>query len=152
MGSDKSNLFDDIKRPSLAAANMEIIQQEAARLVKLRYENPESKQAARLLFARGCAGLSVKNSKHGEARRWVGTLFPSCRIRRLCFKRFLEPLWLHVWLAILGSILFGCKVDFQFPVIKLLDYQQRLPELSASHNPFAIVVMAHLAARRDDLD
>ncbi|NJM69230.1 MAG: cytosolic protein [Scytonema sp. RU_4_4] len=45
-----------------------------------------------------------------------------------------------------GYQLFGCKVDFQFPVIKLLDYQQRLPELSASHNPFAIVVMAHLAA------
>jgi hypothetical protein len=45
-----------------------------------------------------------------------------------------------------GYELFGCKVDFQFPVIKLLDYQQKLSELEASRNPFATVVMAHLAA------
>ncbi|MBN4004210.1 cytosolic protein [Nostoc sp. LPT] len=45
-----------------------------------------------------------------------------------------------------GYELFGCTVDFHFPVIKLLDYQQRLPELEESHNPFATVVMAHLAA------
>ncbi len=31
-------------------------------------------------------------------------------------------------------------------MIKLLDYQQRLPELEANRNPFATVVMAHLAA------
>ncbi|MHC5742596.1 MAG: RpnC/YadD family protein [Nostoc sp.] len=42
--------------------------------------------------------------------------------------------------------LFGCQVDFRFPVIKLLDYQQRLSELESSRNPFATVVMAHLAA------
>jgi hypothetical protein len=42
--------------------------------------------------------------------------------------------------------LFGCKVDFQFPVIKLIDYQQSLSELEANRNPFATVVMAHLAA------
>ncbi|RCJ14729.1 cytosolic protein [Nostoc sp. ATCC 43529] len=45
-----------------------------------------------------------------------------------------------------GYELFGCTVDFHFPIIKLLDYQQRLPELEASRNPFATVVMAHLAA------
>jgi len=45
-----------------------------------------------------------------------------------------------------GYELFGCTVDFQFPVIKLLDYQQRLSELETSRNPFATVVMAHLAA------
>jgi hypothetical protein len=45
-----------------------------------------------------------------------------------------------------GYELFGCTVDFQFPVIKLLDYQQSLPELEANRNPFATVVMAHLAA------
>ena len=45
-----------------------------------------------------------------------------------------------------GYQLFGCRVDFQFPVIKLLDYQQRQSELEASRNPFATVVMAHLAA------
>jgi hypothetical protein len=45
-----------------------------------------------------------------------------------------------------GYDLFGCTVNFQFPAIKLLDYQQRLSELEASRNPFATVVMAHLAA------
>ncbi|MDZ8105716.1 MAG: cytosolic protein [Nostoc sp. DedQUE12a] len=45
-----------------------------------------------------------------------------------------------------GYELFGCMVDFQFPIVKLLDYQQMLSELEASRNPFATVVMAHLAA------
>ncbi|BAY20099.1 hypothetical protein NIES21_59690 (plasmid) [Anabaenopsis circularis NIES-21] len=45
-----------------------------------------------------------------------------------------------------GYELFGCSVDFQFPVIKLLDYQQRLAQLETSRNPFATVVMAHLVA------
>ena len=45
-----------------------------------------------------------------------------------------------------GYQLFGCSVDFRFPVVKLVDYQQRLSELEASTNPFATVVMAHLAA------
>ncbi|MFN6498109.1 MAG: cytosolic protein [Nostoc sp. DedQUE01] len=51
-----------------------------------------------------------------------------------------------------GYELFGCTVDFQFPIIKLLDYQQRLPELEASRNPFATVVMAHLAAMQTKSD
>ncbi len=45
-----------------------------------------------------------------------------------------------------GYELFGCRVDFQFPVVKLVDYSQRQSELEASRNPFATVVMAHLAA------
>ncbi|WP_375515527.1 cytosolic protein [uncultured Nostoc sp.] len=45
-----------------------------------------------------------------------------------------------------GYELFGCSVNFQFPVIKLIDYQQRQSELEASRNPLATVVMAHLAA------
>lgn len=51
-----------------------------------------------------------------------------------------------------GYELFGCKIDFQFPIVKLVDYSQRQSELEASRNPFAIVVMAHLAAiqTRDD--
>ncbi|MEO1433237.1 MAG: cytosolic protein [Cyanobacteria bacterium J06633_8] len=43
-----------------------------------------------------------------------------------------------------GYNLFGCRVDFQFPIVKLIDYRERLGELEASNNPFAIVVMAHL--------
>jgi hypothetical protein len=45
-----------------------------------------------------------------------------------------------------GYELFGCSVDFRFPVVKLVDYQQRKSELEESHNPFATVVLAHLAA------
>ena len=43
--------------------------------------------------------------------------------------------------------LFGCGISFRFPVIKLLDYEQRLSELEQSHNPFATVVIAHLQAK-----
>ncbi len=45
-----------------------------------------------------------------------------------------------------GYSLFGCTLNFQFPVAKLVDYQQRLSELEKDNNPFATVVMAHLAA------
>lgn len=45
-----------------------------------------------------------------------------------------------------GYSLFGCTVDFRFPVIKLLNYSQRQFELEDSRNPFATVVMAHLVA------
>lgn len=51
-----------------------------------------------------------------------------------------------------GYQLFGCTVDFRFPVIKLLDYEQRQSELEASSNPFAIIVMAHLAALETSSD
>ncbi|MBD2196415.1 MULTISPECIES: DUF4351 domain-containing protein [Calothrix] len=45
-----------------------------------------------------------------------------------------------------GYSLFGCRLNFQFPIIKLIDYQSRLSELDNDNNPFATVVMAHLAA------
>lgn len=45
-----------------------------------------------------------------------------------------------------GYELFGCTVDFRFPVVKLVDYQQRQSELEESRNPFATVVLAHLTA------
>jgi hypothetical protein len=43
---------------------------------------------------------------------------------------------------------------FRFGMVKLLDFKQRIDELDASDNPFAVVVLAHLQAqdnRRDDL-
>jgi hypothetical protein len=43
--------------------------------------------------------------------------------------------------------LWGCEVSFRFPIIKLLDYIPRWAELEASHNPFAIAVMAHLKTK-----
>ncbi len=43
--------------------------------------------------------------------------------------------------------LWDCKVDFQFPIVKLLDYGKRWAALEADDNPFATVVMAHLKAQ-----
>jgi Domain of unknown function (DUF4351) len=36
------------------------------------------------------------------------------------------------------------KLNFEFGVVKLIDYRERIDELESSHNPFATVVMAHL--------
>jgi Putative transposase, YhgA-like len=38
----------------------------------------------------------------------------------------------------------GCQMNLEFPIVKLLDYETRWEELEASPNPFAVVVMAHL--------
>jgi len=38
----------------------------------------------------------------------------------------------------------GFETRMQFPIAKLLDYEQRWSELEASKNPFAVIVMAHL--------
>jgi len=51
-----------------------------------------------------------------------------------------------------GYTLCGCKVELQFPVVKLLDYLKDWNYLESSDNPFAVVVMAHLKGietRRD---
>ncbi|MBF0101919.1 MAG: cytosolic protein [Desulfobacterales bacterium] len=40
--------------------------------------------------------------------------------------------------------LWRCKIGFQFPVVKLLDYRKTWEKLEKSKNPFAIAVMAHL--------
>jgi hypothetical protein len=39
---------------------------------------------------------------------------------------------------------FGCRLTFQFPIVKLLDYQPQWEQLEASHNPFSYVVRVHL--------
>jgi hypothetical protein len=48
--------------------------------------------------------------------------------------------------------LWGCRASFEFPIIKLLDYEPHWAELEQSQNPFAIAVMAHLRtkATRED--
>jgi hypothetical protein len=43
--------------------------------------------------------------------------------------------------------LWRCKLDLQFPVVKLLDYQPRLAELETDPNPFALATAAHLLAQ-----
>ena len=42
--------------------------------------------------------------------------------------------------------LWGCRVELRYPMVKLLDWQERDAELAASANPFAVVVRAYLAA------
>lgn len=51
-----------------------------------------------------------------------------------------------------GYELWGCLVNFKFPIVKLLDYKQQWSALEASSNPFATVVMAHLKAQETRLD
>jgi len=69
------------------------------------------------------------------------------------FDRFRRPV---VSLAVLGDeqrgwrpahfgySLWGCSMRLEFPVVKLLDYADRVAELEAERNPFAAVVLAHL--------
>ncbi|HIK51153.1 MAG TPA: cytosolic protein [Oscillatoriales cyanobacterium M59_W2019_021] len=51
-----------------------------------------------------------------------------------------------------GYELFGCQIRFQFPIVKLLDYQPQWSVLDDSFNPFATVVMAHLTAKETTRD
>ncbi|AEG30870.1 RpnC/YadD family protein [Thiomicrospira cyclica] len=41
----------------------------------------------------------------------------------------------------------GCEISFKFPMVKLLDWQDRLEELYASDNVFALIVAAQLHAK-----
>lgn len=42
------------------------------------------------------------------------------------------------------SQLWGCTLSFVFPVAKLTEYKAQWAMLETSHNPFAVVIMAHL--------
>jgi hypothetical protein len=44
------------------------------------------------------------------------------------------------------------RLDFEFGIVKLLDYRQRWSELEQSRNPFATVVMAHLKMQETKRD
>ncbi len=43
--------------------------------------------------------------------------------------------------------LWHCQLSFHFPMIKLADYRQNWSSLEGTRNPFAVIVMAHLAAQ-----
>ena len=47
-----------------------------------------------------------------------------------------------------GYELWGCRMEFAFPTVKLLDLRARQAELETSINPFAHVVLAHLATQQ----
>jgi hypothetical protein len=42
--------------------------------------------------------------------------------------------------------LWGCSVDFSYPIIKLSEFAKDLPRLEQSNNPFAVIILAHLKA------
>jgi hypothetical protein len=48
--------------------------------------------------------------------------------------------------------LWGCQLDFRYPVVKLADYETNWQALELHTNPFAIVVLAHLKARETQKD
>jgi hypothetical protein len=51
-----------------------------------------------------------------------------------------------------GYSRWGCQLALDFPIVKLLDYEQRQDALAEDADPFALVVLAHLqtqATRRD---
>ena len=48
--------------------------------------------------------------------------------------------------------LWGCELNLKFPVVKLLDYQERLAELEVDPNPFALATAAHLLAQATQKD
>ena len=92
---------------------------------------------------------------HVEVQSHKQTEFPErmfvyhCRLRD-CYNRRV------VGLAVLGDDrpdwrpdsyrdeLWGCWVEFHFPIAKLLDYVDRVEELEQSENPFAVLVLTHL--------
>lgn len=51
-----------------------------------------------------------------------------------------------------GFSLPGTTLNFEFSMVKLLDYRDRMAELDASRNPFAIVVKAHLKLQETKKD
>ena len=46
-----------------------------------------------------------------------------------------------------GYELGNCRVNLEFPIVKLLDYEKQWSELESALNPFAIIVMAHLRTK-----
>ncbi|NJK63932.1 MAG: hypothetical protein HC921_15720 [Synechococcaceae cyanobacterium SM2_3_1] len=46
----------------------------------------------------------------------------------------------------------GCELSLRFPIMKLVDFEDRWSELEASDNPMAVVIMAHLRSRTTKSD
>jgi hypothetical protein len=51
-----------------------------------------------------------------------------------------------------GFEVLGCRHSLEFPVVKLLDYAERVDQLEGDHNPFALVTAAHLRNRQTKHD
>ena len=52
------------------------------------------------------------------------------------------------------GVYYGFELKFKFPVVKILDYKERMEEFEGSKNPFAVIVMTHLKEMetKKDLD
>lgn len=46
----------------------------------------------------------------------------------------------------------GCRVSIDFPIVKLIDYQDDWQSLSENNNPFAVVIMAYLKSKETNKD
>ncbi len=46
-----------------------------------------------------------------------------------------------------GYTLGGCRLSLEFPIVKLLDYEQQWQTLEESNNSFAVLIMAHLKTK-----
>ena len=46
-----------------------------------------------------------------------------------------------------GWDVWGCKMGIEYPVVKLMDYNERWSELEAETNPVALIAMAHLKTK-----
>ncbi len=46
--------------------------------------------------------------------------------------------------------LWGTTIEIIFPIIKILDYEDRISELEASNNPFAAIILAQLATMKKE--
>ena len=91
--------------------------------------------------------IEVQNQRTTDFVKRIFTCF--CRIR----DKYDKPL---VCLAVLGDEsptwrpnqfsldTMGCKVDFVFPIVKLVDFRSQLELLEISENPFASIIVAHL--------
>ncbi len=95
---------------------------------------------------------------HLEVQGWVEADFAQRMFvyHYRLFDRYGRPV---VSLAVLGDenphwrpceyrqSLWGCEARLTFPVLKLLDYAERLVWLEQNPNPFAVVISAHLQAQ-----
>ena len=46
----------------------------------------------------------------------------------------------------------GCKINFEFPMVKLIDYNDKIDDLLNGTNPFAIITAAHLKTKASKND
>jgi hypothetical protein len=95
---------------------------------------------------------------HIEVQSQVDYEFPQrmYRYNYRLFDRYERPV---ISLAVLGDEqkswrpsaysyeLGGCRVSLEFPIVKLLDYEEQWAELEQNNNPFAVLVMAHLKTK-----